>query len=220
MSWMVWLRNRITKRARSQVKHTNSKFTIKKSVKSISQSCIKWTRWQMLRQKSRQLLSFLFLRIYLRENSQILCVKIGICTDLLRFKILIQSDYSNFMITTDQNQNSFWFLIFLRFLYTITWCLMIAFSLSSTVRLSLMHYWKKVKILLVLDVHVDSSQLMQHLHAHISAIIWNHPCMVLTVSHDVLAKRLCVLSRMTIMPDDFEICFSITVQNVANQDLK
>ena len=68
-------------------KDTSAQSSIRKSTKFIFQSCMKWTRWQMLRQKLRQLSSFLFLRIYLRVNSQILCVKIGISTDLLWFNV-------------------------------------------------------------------------------------------------------------------------------------
>jgi len=42
--------------------------------------------------------------------------------------------------------------------------------------------------------------------------------MNLAVSHDVLGKRLGVLSGISIMPHDFEIPFGIAVHDVANQD--
>lgn len=60
---------------------------------------------------------------------------------------------------------------------------------------------------------------MQHLHADIRVIICNYHCMILAISHDVFAKRLGSLARMTVMPDDFEICFGVTKQDIANQDL-
>ena len=81
-------------------------------------------------------------------------------------------------------------------------------------------YGQKVQVFFFLDVHVDSPQLMQHLHADIRVIISYLHCMYLAVAHDVLTKRQGSLARMPIMSDDLEISFCVTVQDVANQDLK
>jgi len=44
--------------------------------------------------------------------------------------------------------------------------------------------------------------------------------MILAVSHDILVKRLGILTGMSVMPHDFEVSFRIAVHDVANQDLK
>ena len=44
--------------------------------------------------------------------------------------------------------------------------------------------------------------------------------MILAVSHDVLAEWLGVPARIAVVSNDFEVCFSVTVQDVANQDLR
>ena len=80
----------------------------------------------------------------------------------------------------------------------------------------LYHHWEKPQK--VQSVHAVWCCLGQHLNADIGIVFCNLPCMILAVSHDVPAKRFGVLSRMTIMPNDFEISFRIAVHDVANQD--
>jgi hypothetical protein len=43
--------------------------------------------------------------------------------------------------------------------------------------------------------------------------------MILAVSHDILAKRLGIFYRMTIVTHHFEVGFSIAVENITNHEI-